>query len=349
MSVAASDEDGSDEKPSVVRRRTITGGTACSGGSGQSGTVPTSHADEDSDSETSHPAAQPGERTRQKKFIKYFKDLPEEICTVRISCALVGDILLQGHLYVTHNYIGFHSNVFGYVTKIKLPMISVTAITKEKTARIIPNAVAVCCEGEKHIFTSFMSRDATFNTITKAWRRALARNDINSTVNMEGDTLDGSLKGRNYDSSDSETFANPEWSRGRTSHRRLNVTKLTTSSPSPSPSPSSGSSGSLLSSLPSSVLLLCSMLGLLVLLLLSSVYLVLRLGHIQDRMEETGALDLDISAGQHLDKWHNIINSRSSKKVQEYINSNLDQISKVRENLEKLSSILVAETKREEP
>ena len=54
---------------------------------------------------------------------------------------------------------------------------------------------------------------------------------------------------------------------------------------------------------------------------------------------------------------------RSSKKVQEYINSNLDQISKVgiifflclrlvifqvRENLEKLASILVSETKREE-
>ena len=111
----------------------------------------------------------------------------------------MADILLQGHLYVTHNYIGFHSNVFGYVTKVgtrssatifqtttvchlqvKLLMSSVTAITKEKTARIIPNAVAVCCEGEKHIFTSFMSRDATFNTITKAWRRALARNDINS-------------------------------------------------------------------------------------------------------------------------------------------------------------------------
>ena len=30
----------------------------------------------------------------------------------------MADILLQGHLYVTHNYIGFHSNVFGYVTKV---------------------------------------------------------------------------------------------------------------------------------------------------------------------------------------------------------------------------------------
>ena len=35
-----------------------------------------------------------------------------------ISCAYVGDILLQGHLYVTDNYLAFHSNVFGYVTKV---------------------------------------------------------------------------------------------------------------------------------------------------------------------------------------------------------------------------------------
>ena len=35
-----------------------------------------------------------------------------------ISCAYVGDILLQGHLYVTDNSLAFHSNVFGYVTKV---------------------------------------------------------------------------------------------------------------------------------------------------------------------------------------------------------------------------------------
>ena len=34
------------------------------------------------------------------------------------SCALMSDILLQGHLYVTENYIAFHSNVFGYVTRV---------------------------------------------------------------------------------------------------------------------------------------------------------------------------------------------------------------------------------------
>ena len=30
----------------------------------------------------------------------------------------MGDILLQGHLYVTENYITFYSNVLGYVTKV---------------------------------------------------------------------------------------------------------------------------------------------------------------------------------------------------------------------------------------
>lgn len=34
------------------------------------------------------------------------------------SCALVGDILLQGFLYITENYFAFYSNVFGYVTKV---------------------------------------------------------------------------------------------------------------------------------------------------------------------------------------------------------------------------------------
>ena len=76
------------------------------------------------------------ERTRQKKFGKYFKELQGEFVTESkyvnvmsilnihwffnsgIGCAFVGDILLQGHLYVTDNYFAFHSNVFGYVTKV---------------------------------------------------------------------------------------------------------------------------------------------------------------------------------------------------------------------------------------
>ena len=39
-------------------------------------------------------------------------------CFSGYSCALVSDILLQGHLYITENYFAFHSNVFGYVTRV---------------------------------------------------------------------------------------------------------------------------------------------------------------------------------------------------------------------------------------
>jgi hypothetical protein len=43
----------------------------------------------------------------------------ESVFVADYSCALVGDILLQGHLYITKNYFAFYSNVFGYVTKVR--------------------------------------------------------------------------------------------------------------------------------------------------------------------------------------------------------------------------------------
>ena len=90
-------------------------------------------AEDDSEAELIS-ASQQQERTRQKKFSKFFKELQGEVVNISkqiifvktsskhilqgISCAYVGDILLHGNLYVTENYLAFHSNVFGYVTKV---------------------------------------------------------------------------------------------------------------------------------------------------------------------------------------------------------------------------------------
>ena len=41
-------------------------------------------------------------------------------------------------------------------------MTSVVSITKEKTAKIIPNAVGVSTSEETHMFSSLISREATF-------------------------------------------------------------------------------------------------------------------------------------------------------------------------------------------
>lgn len=86
------------------------------------------------------------------------------------SCAFVADILLQGHLYITPNYFAFYSNVFGYVTKLLIPVISVTQISKEKTAKIFPNAVCVTVSEDKFVFGSFLSREAAFKLMTSVWQ-----------------------------------------------------------------------------------------------------------------------------------------------------------------------------------
>ncbi|XP_006612665.1 GRAM domain-containing protein 2B-like isoform X3 [Apis dorsata] len=110
---------------------------------------------------------------RQKKFHRHFSQVAaDERVLNYYSCALVGDILLQGHLYITPNYFAFYSNVFGYVTKLLIPTISVLKISKEKTARIIPNAVAITTEEERHVFCSLLSRDSTFKLMKQVWDAA---------------------------------------------------------------------------------------------------------------------------------------------------------------------------------
>ncbi|XP_026325887.1 GRAM domain-containing protein 2A-like isoform X3 [Hyposmocoma kahamanoa] len=110
-------------------------------------------------------------KSRQKKFQRHFPQVgPEERVLNYYSCALVGDLLLQGHLYITKNYFAFYSNVFGYVTKLLIPVTSVLRITKEKVARIIPNAVGVCTRDERHVFGSLLSRDSTYKLMTQVWK-----------------------------------------------------------------------------------------------------------------------------------------------------------------------------------
>jgi len=57
--------------------------------------------------------------------------------------------------------------------QVSLRWKDVTAITKEKTALVIPNAILVCTEGEKLFFTSFGARDKTYLMLFRIWQNAL--------------------------------------------------------------------------------------------------------------------------------------------------------------------------------
>uniref|UniRef100_A0AAX7TLZ5 GRAM domain-containing protein n=1 Tax=Astatotilapia calliptera TaxID=8154 RepID=A0AAX7TLZ5_ASTCA len=78
------------------------------------------------------------------QFHKLFKEVSkDEQLKQSYTCALQRDILYQGKLFVSDNWICFHSKVFGKDTKISIPAMSVTLIKKTKTALLVPNALVI--------------------------------------------------------------------------------------------------------------------------------------------------------------------------------------------------------------
>ncbi|KQK76308.1 GRAM domain-containing protein 3 [Amazona aestiva] len=77
-------------------------------------------------------------------FHKLFLDVPiDEPLKQSFTCALQKEILYQGKLFLSENWICFHSKVFGKDTKISIPVLSVTLLKKTKTALLVPNAVII--------------------------------------------------------------------------------------------------------------------------------------------------------------------------------------------------------------
>uniref|UniRef100_A0A8C4Z616 GRAM domain containing 1Ba n=1 Tax=Gadus morhua TaxID=8049 RepID=A0A8C4Z616_GADMO len=116
----------------------------------------------------------PTYKQRNEDFRKLFKSLPDtERLIVDYSCALQRDILLQGRLYLSENWICFYSNIFRWETLLMVRLKDICTMTKEKTARLIPNAIQLCTDNEKHFFTSFGARDRTYMMMFRLWQNAL--------------------------------------------------------------------------------------------------------------------------------------------------------------------------------
>ncbi|KAF7251178.1 Protein Aster-C [Varanus komodoensis] len=111
---------------------------------------------------------------RNEEFKRQFSHIPDlESLVVDYACALQKDILLQGRLYLSENWLCFYSNIFRWETTISIALKDITFMTKEKTARLIPNAIQIATEGEKFFFTSFSARDRSYLIIFRLWQNAL--------------------------------------------------------------------------------------------------------------------------------------------------------------------------------
>ncbi|XP_014600644.1 PREDICTED: GRAM domain-containing protein 3-like isoform X1 [Polistes canadensis] len=298
---------------------------------------------------------------RQKKFHRHFTQsskfrhqvAADERVLNYYSCALVGDILLQGHLYITPNYFAFYSNVFGYVTKLLIPTTSVLKISKEKTAKIIPNAVAIATEDERHVFCSLLSRDSTFKLMKQVWDEALLPRTSPDVLPLPDEVKllppdallvdDSEVNPEEDDSSMSESGTDQTASRPptvctdtdglsatvpRPSHTPVPGTRMDSVTPSIPISPDkSRSFGTLFVGGLKPGTVIAVLVVVLAALYISAAMMMFRI----DRLH-TAYLNHPLVSPEHF----------THDRLLHYLNSNLDQIAKVRQSLQTLSQQFVA-------
>lgn len=113
-------------------------------------------------------------KKKNREFHHAFRKIPNgEPLIADFSCALSKDILVQGKMYLSQYHICFNSNILGWVTNISIPLREVIQIEKKSTAVLFPNGMIIRTLHQKFVFATFLSRDATFNLITKVWHDAL--------------------------------------------------------------------------------------------------------------------------------------------------------------------------------
>ncbi|CAF0818181.1 unnamed protein product [Rotaria sordida] len=121
-------------------------------------------------------------RQRNEEFRKVFKDVPnDERLIVDYSCAWQKEILIQGRMYISQNYLCFYANFLKWETSLCLKFKDIIGITREKTAKVIPNAIEVRTnKNEKYFFASFATRDKTYAMIFRIWQTVLIDQPISS-------------------------------------------------------------------------------------------------------------------------------------------------------------------------
>uniref|UniRef100_A0A3P8XA15 GRAM domain-containing protein n=1 Tax=Esox lucius TaxID=8010 RepID=A0A3P8XA15_ESOLU len=103
------------------------------------------------------------------QYHKLFQTVPKEEILMKVySCALLRDILLQGRLYISRNWLCFYANLFGKDIKVAIPVVSVRLVKKHRTAGLVPNGLAITVDtSQKYVFVSLLSRDSVYDVLKR--------------------------------------------------------------------------------------------------------------------------------------------------------------------------------------
>lgn len=138
-------------------------------------------------------------KARSREFRELFKTEDAKFI-VDFSCAYNKDILHQGRMYLSTQYCCFYSNIFGWENNVKIPWKDVTAVTKERVAILIPNAIQLRTPDTDYFFATFANRDATFSIMHRIWQgiqsaQPMSEEEVCQVIMCqypEEDTVDGS-------------------------------------------------------------------------------------------------------------------------------------------------------------
>ncbi|ORZ14689.1 hypothetical protein BCR42DRAFT_417458 [Absidia repens] len=123
---------------------------------------------------------------RNQEFHSLFRTVPADDSLIEdYGCALQKEILVQGRIYISENYLCFNANIFGWVTNFVIAFSDIVDIEKRTTAIFIPNAIQISTLHAKYTFASFLARDQAFDLIVDVWRysRPLGNRSSDTSIN----------------------------------------------------------------------------------------------------------------------------------------------------------------------
>ncbi|XP_038072944.1 GRAM domain-containing protein 2B-like [Patiria miniata] len=149
------------------------------------------------------------ESNRDKQFHKLFENIPQDEKLIKsYPCALVRDVLLQGRMFISANWVCFNANILGFETKVVIPVDAIRNIFKTKYTLLVPSAVSIHTDTDKHVFGSLLSRRATYKKLMAVRHGKSTNDDEEKSIASQ----DGSYSqdGRETSLTDDQVFEDEE-------------------------------------------------------------------------------------------------------------------------------------------
>eukprot|EP00834_Sanchytrium_tribonematis_P000182 NODE_4_length_77007_cov_1.156642.p22 type:complete len:363 gc:universal NODE_4_length_77007_cov_1.156642:5607-4519(-) len=135
----------------------------------------------------------PTNKRKNEEFHTIFEGDESELVE-DFSCALQKDILVHGRLYISHNAVGFYSNILGWTTSIMVKFSDIVKVEKRNSAFVLPNALMLYTnQHKKYFFASFVFRDLAYNILISMWRSAVSGILVGNDMSYLEDQSDFSL------------------------------------------------------------------------------------------------------------------------------------------------------------